>query len=406
MRNLLKSFILLMYISIWSQSPKVDQIRFKELTTIQMNSLTRVQEGSVIFNSDTKSLWSYKNDGWVDLNDIEVEENPYGLKTNDLTSNYTFVYTDKDSLTITNNNSDLTLTIPADTYANGDVVLAESINATGNIIFNTDAINAPSIQTDTIYAVAGYQFRSPNVAYPIGRYKLYDNLIPAALDLPELVSYYSDESIQGATGSGQVITGLTDLKGSNNATSLGSPVLNEIILLGQPTIKEISFDGTDDYFSLGQPGNLNFVPGTDEFTIVIETGSGSPTTGVLVGKTVSNGGLRQYQFGVENNQSDIYLNTGGSSTISDTNYNLAQPSLLIFRVTTSTMQARHNGLNGAAHNRSLTNTTNTDITIGARMSDGNTSPTFFYNGTIRKIAFIAKAISDLEALAIENELGY
>ncbi|AGO47391.1 structural protein [Cellulophaga phage phi19:1] len=66
MKKIFSILILLscFYINAQGVAPLVDQVRFIVKTTTQMNALTRVQEGSICYNSTEESLYSYDGSTW------------------------------------------------------------------------------------------------------------------------------------------------------------------------------------------------------------------------------------------------------------------------------------------------------------------------------------------------------
>ncbi len=66
MKKLLFVAIFLISLGVYSQNPLVDQIRFRAKDATAMNALPNVQEGSVCYRTDTKTLWAYNGTVWVD----------------------------------------------------------------------------------------------------------------------------------------------------------------------------------------------------------------------------------------------------------------------------------------------------------------------------------------------------
>ena len=219
-----------------------------------------------------------------------------------------------------------------------------------------------------------------------------------SLNVPGLISLWDTTSIDAtATAEGDDVDLWTDTEGSNNATQTGttSPELHIGTTGGS---RQVTFDGTD-WLNLGKPSNLNFIPQTDEFSIVARLGDNIPTQGYIISKADATSSLRQWGI-YHNSTSNMGTFIGGQDTVSSTFFPQGN-DLYILTVSTANQTLRANG-NVIIDNVALTGTatSDVDINIGGRSNGG-----YLLNGDLEFIAVYNKVLSASEITAIETEFN-
>ncbi|RDY57726.1 LamG-like jellyroll fold domain-containing protein [Flagellimonas nanhaiensis] len=145
--------------------------------------------------------------------------------------------------------------------------------------------------------------------------------------------------------------------------------------------------------------NIDFTPGTDEFSIVVKMGGTHPTSfSSIIAKGTSSS--VQYMLGIQDGNN---LNTalGGGNIVQSSNTFYSGTDLYIWTVSTTTQILRDDGTErlNAAFSGTATNASN--VTIGGR-SDSTSQMT----GSIAWIRIYNRVLSASEISAIEAEFMY
>ncbi len=226
------------------------------------------------------------------------------------------------------------------------------------------------------------------------------SLVPPSARIPELKAWIDAEEQTGTDGS--LITTVTDqAQIISGITVEGSVTLN---IRGDGK-KEFSFAGSSNVINLGQPSALNFVPGTDEFTIMGFMGTGVPSQGVLVAK-----GDDDWQYGIDITSSKFWTDIGNANS-SARYFNLSSGLVdenihfvLVVKTTESLLYINGQLIETRNSNSIGTFTDSIDILIGAHRSSGNSGFNWEYSDHIRNIGIFSKALSSSEIQAIYNDL--
>jgi len=188
----------------------------------------------------------------------------------------------------------------------------------------------------------------------------------------------ANHATQG-TGSAQPTTGSSTINGKN----------------------ALSFDG-GDFLGLDQPSNLDFTPGTDEFTIFAVCNVPVGEQGAIVSKAGATTNQRQYHF--------IYIDDhatgiiGGSSKDYPTDIT-STPQVLTLEVSTSGQELFINGTSDGTGSIG-TATNSADVLIGARRSnDSNGGSAFLLTGDIGEIIIYNRNLTATERAAVESYLS-
>ncbi|TXN36139.1 hypothetical protein FVB32_16405 [Flagellimonas hymeniacidonis] len=225
------------------------------------------------------------------------------------------------------------------------------------------------------------------------------SLVPQSARIPELVTWIDAEEQTGADGS--QVTSVIDQAG----------VLSGIVVEGTVTLnitgdgkKEFGFSGSNSAINLGKPASLNFIPGTDEFTIMSTFGENNGTQGFLVAKA-SSGSNSSYGMARLSGSPGSYSSTIGSTIETFAQQSMFDEDEVWTLVVTTTQQSLYvNGLLQSSDNIG-TSTVDLDVLIGARRdASNNTGTGFEFDGTIKNIGFFNKALSSSEIQAIYNDL--
>lgn len=218
------------------------------------------------------------------------------------------------------------------------------------------------------------------------------------LAVPGLISYLTPNTIDAAAVSeGDDVDTWTDSQGNNNATNTGtaSPELH-ITGGGQ---RQVTFDGTEDYLTWqADGGTMDFVPGTDDFFIIIKFGEGTVATsnsGCFVCKSTGTSATRQYQ--IEQTSSNVLAVWIGGTNIPIGTNNPAANDLIIVNVS-ATADVYYNDTQPGSNETIGTNTTSQAVEIGGREGGG-------YN-TVWDAEFIAIGSGELTAQEITDITAY
>lgn len=280
-----------------------------------------------------------------------------------------------------------------DITGSGFIEILYSGSATGDVV-KSDVDGFKSTFTLIQDSANNYRARGNCIAYtPVAS-------LPSTIDIPELEAYFNEGSLDSSvTTDGTAVATWVDLKNSNDGVITGG-VLN---LNG--STRELEFDGSTSFVNLSQPTSMNPTPSTDEFTVMIQTGSITPTTGNFFAKAGSNSGNRQFALGINNSDFDFLPYVGGRTTVNNANTDLSSSKIIFLRATTTVMTTY---VDGTAYNINLSgsNATNSaDVLLGARRgTDSNTGTGYMYDGALRKFAYFSKALSDAEMDAIVTQI--
>lgn len=227
-------------------------------------------------------------------------------------------------------------------------------------------------------------------------------LVPPSARIAELVTWIDAEEQTGTDGS--VITNVTDQAGVLSGITIEGSVLLNIDGNGK---KEFSFTGSGNAINLGNPALLDFMPGTDEFTIMGMSGTGIPTAGFFVCKGVI---YNNMQYGININNNSYYWTSIGSSwdyfTTSNGLVQENQHFVLVVSPTESKLYLNGQLIQTRGSGSVGTDLVNVDVLIGARrdVESTNTGLGFEFETNIKNIGIFSKALSATEIQNIYNEL--
>jgi len=181
-----------------------------------------------------------------------------------------------------------------------------------------------------------------------------------------------------------------DKSGKGNNASQGisaeQPTTNSVTIGGK---NALSFDG-GDYLIIGQPANLNFIPGTDEFTFFSVINVDTSNIGTIIAKS---GNLnRQYQYFVTGDTTRTRI--GGVLGIFQTVVMTGSPVIVAIEVRTTGVELFINGASDGIDPIG-TDTSNVDVLIGARRAtDANTGFDFPLTGAIGELIVYNRALNN------------
>jgi len=221
------------------------------------------------------------------------------------------------------------------------------------------------------------------------------NLVPSSAQIPELKLWIDAEEQSGTDGS--AVTMVTDQAGVISGIAVQGTVTLNITASGK---KEFSFAGLDNSINLGQPVPLNFVPGTDEFTIMGLMGTGVPSQGALVSK----GGSSGVQYHIEVSNDKFWIRVGDNPTLNifeqsngliDQNMHFA----LVAGLNESKLYINGQLIETKGTSSIGTATHNEDILIG-----DTATWDWEYSDHIRSVGIFSKPLSTAEIQAIYNDI--
>jgi hypothetical protein len=220
----------------------------------------------------------------------------------------------------------------------------------------------------------------------------------SAIDLPSLVVKLTPNGVDAtATVNGNDVDVWNDESGNGlHATNTGT---NSPELLIEGGERHVRFDGTD-FLTFGQPAALNFVGGTDEFTIIVKLGA-TVTNGnqVLVAKAQINMTTTgQYAIHLQSNLRRYHV--GGNISYGGTDW-AADDIITMVARTTGKDAYVNNVSDGVSDDPVGTATVTNDVLIGARY-DGTSYP---LNGTLAYVLIYNAELTPTELTAIYNEIN-
>ncbi|WP_394749475.1 hypothetical protein [Spongiimicrobium salis] len=219
----------------------------------------------------------------------------------------------------------------------------------------------------------------------------------SALDLPSLIVKQTPETIDPtAVNEGDVVSVWNDSQSGFNATATTTTRGTLHIENGE---RQILFDGVDDFYTYGNVPQLDFTPGTDEFTIVLKIGHAVNTTKnqQLISKaqlnTTTSG---QYSISLVSSIQRYYA--GGQQSIESAVF--APGDVIIMIVRTTGMDVYRNDVQIVTNGAVGTVTTSNNVLLGSRF-DGTTHN---FEGSLSHVAIFNAATTAQEASAIYNEI--
>lgn len=222
--------------------------------------------------------------------------------------------------------------------------------------------------------------------------------VNAILDgIGNLVSLWDNISIDSsATSEGDAVATWTDTKGDNDASGGTSP---ELHLGTKGGARQVTFNGTSDWLNVGQPANLDFVPQTDEFSIVARLGDNPPTTGYIISKAPADTGTRQWGF-IKSDSGGNYIAYVGGQAYNSSAISSVANQLLVITVSTTTIKMYADGVE--IMNTALlgTATNSNNVNIGSRTDGG-----FLLDGDLDFIAVYNKELSASDLNTIDQNFN-
>ncbi|WP_394749528.1 hypothetical protein [Spongiimicrobium salis] len=219
----------------------------------------------------------------------------------------------------------------------------------------------------------------------------------SALDLPSLVVKQTPETIDPtAVNEGDVVSVWNDSQSGFNATAATTTRGTLHIENGE---RQILFDGVDDFYTYGNVPQLDFTPGTDEFTIVLKIGhavSQTKTQQLIAKAQLNSTSSGQYSISLISSTQRYYA--GGLQSIESTAF--AAGDVIVMVVRTTGMDVYRNDVLIVDNEPVGTATTSNDLLLGARF-DGSSHN---YEGSFSHIAIFNDAISRSEITEIFNEI--
>lgn len=199
-----------------------------------------------------------------------------------------------------------------------------------------------------------------NRANRFGGDLFYPTTLPNVLHV-----WYNDYN--GASGDGTAATQWNDLVGSADATeATNSPEIDTST--GED---QLYFNGTDFLTAQADGGDMDFLPGTDDFYVVIKWGGQINTadSGCWFCKSTGSTASRQYQLST-NSSGTVQIYVGGQ-TVDGAAGTIANNSFMIINVSTSDVNMWFDGTKEIdAITLTGTNTTTEAVEIGSREGGG------------------------------------
>jgi hypothetical protein len=207
------------------------------------------------------------------------------------------------------------------------------------------------------------------------------------LDLRNIVMEVDFEDNSTITLTSGRISAVTDRTGrGNNGAEDGTD--GPTLVIASDGLQEAVSDGTQ-WLNFGQTDDLNAIPGTDAFTIIIRAGENTDDDGTFFSKSDADTSLRQYHTF---NQGDFGKAViGGTGVDSSTTANGNSPFTYELSVTTTTATIYKNTT--VVDSGPIGTVTNSnDVTMFARI----TLPSFPLASGIRQAAFVRGVLSAAE----------
>jgi len=182
-----------------------------------------------------------------------------------------------------------------------------------------------------------------------------------------------------------------------DATQTGTPS-PELDLNG--STRQVYFDQTD-YLTFGatvSANELDFVPGTDEFTFVIRLGDLNPeaASGWIISKAGATASARQYGF-LWVSGAPFFVMYAGGDEFEGTGGSLAANDLIFYTMSTSTVSIQVNGTVEESEAFTGTTTNSDEVLIGSR-----TGPSTEYGGNFDLLYIYDRVLTAGEITEFRN----
>lgn len=304
------------------------------------------------------------------------------------TTTYTPVRADLYKIKEMNNAAAVRVYAPTGSYVAGENMSFQQTGA-GKVEFNfVDAITNSNLRTTGIGAAAQIRYTGSGWSF-MGNLESYSPATAITYSAPEYdfnAQLLSTGALASWANSGTgIATAATQGTGANQPT-----------VIDESGKKAVSFDGVNDVLTLGTPADLDYVMGTDVFTIIIVRGSTVATTGTIFGDR--DGIDRNYNIGATANN-NFLVQLGENGQFFET---VATTGRVILEI-------KNNGATADTYNNGVISQTGTTVTsetvaqntfnIGAR---GNGSS--YYNGSIRRILVWNRLLTTQERTDIVAQL--
>ncbi|BFP40460.1 hypothetical protein FGF1_13050 [Flavobacteriaceae bacterium GF1] len=359
--------------------------------SISINGLTNADIDEIGANAVPTVSWVQSNAGSVPNNDFLTEQQ--------LTGNYTLTALDFESgkrIVYNNTSNDYVVIVP-DVAAVGEKIIFAQYG-TGKIQVAMDTgVTGTSFQTIdetstiTMYkSVSGYR--------PVGAYDSF-TLVTDPTDSPNYVGRFDPTSIDAiATVEDDPVTVWNNL----NTSGVGNIAFNNSILHIEGGQRQVDLSGTAGSFGTIPNANVNYVPGTDEWTIAGRIGYDGAAAGVqqvIIGKIQLNfsasGQYAVYQ------QSGLLRGIIGGTTTFGPSADWSTGDTFVLTVRTTGFDLYRNDVLIITNGTLGVNTTTNDLIIGARF-DGQSNN---FSGSFSHIYIKNQAIDSTEASTLHNHMN-
>ena len=342
----------------------------------------------VHYDNTTSSLTATKVQGAID----ELVSIPTG---GTIADGYTFLNADKNIKTlIYDSPTDGTVTIPENATEAIPVwsYLQFYQKGAGSILFAPESATVimETVKTTTAKPAAVWQKIATDEWITFGALDAYSILSPIQESAP-LYDFNAETLALGALAS-------WTNDGSGTATATQGTGANQPTVVDESGKKAVSFDGVDDFLTLGAPADLDFNIGTSDFTIIVVVGDKTRTSGTFLSDR--SGTTRNLNIG-HTTADNVLIQLGDAQDFSEA---LVSTTRYVYEISVDA-GILNTYVDGTAD---IINSTSVgldaalaEIRIGARRDGTN-----FETGSIRRILIYNRLLADaLERSNILTELN-
>ncbi|WP_422858765.1 hypothetical protein ACOKFD_15600 [Flagellimonas sp. S174] len=282
------------------------------------------------------------------------------------------------------------------------------VQGSGSVAFDMSAITTTggSYQTNSgrgesatlrVYSATEADLLKPSnlVAYvpPVS------DIVPSA-DIAELDAWIDALQYDGDSD-GTAITTVVDETG----TVTGIVPTNMTVNVNANGDPEFDFTASGAFINLGRPTELDYTPGTDEFTLMVVLGENAGTQGYYIAKLAPSNAQYGFYGHTGVGSDDYFTNVGDIGFDHDnTDSTFPEDEVVFLRVTTTAQELYVDG-SLISSTTVGTNTENVDVLLGARRgTSSNTLTGFLGDFTTKVYGFWGKALTPTEMTNISNEI--
>ena len=387
-------------------------------TKIGLDAITsaKVQDGALLWDdmsqtnsASTGNIATYsaaRTVTWVDPASLGITDSG---QTKAYVSGSTKTYTLSDflesgSLTgrsiIHNHTTNDTITLPTGLGQTGRIVRKENWLTGATSVYIRKGVGAIVINGQLDYDAAGIT-EDGLMAYgdfiidllPNGSYKVYS-------DVPLVAHNESTSAIVDSAPLYDFNAETLSLGAITTWTNSGTGSADATVATGNPTAvdesgkKAVLF--SSDRFTLGTPADLDFVIGTDDFTIMYVQGATLPTNGVVI---TDRGGTTLRNFNLDSNAADNTFIQIGTDQTFDTGLTKAANWVYEISVDGGVYSTYVEGVVDTSNRAVGADEALQEVSIGGRSANTN-----FFDGSIRRILVWNRVLTAQERSDIFTEL--